>query len=240
MVSINLPLLGQQLVSTKLIKIIYKWIRNWLEPHLLQPNLYIKDSPIKMVMSATKQCLVLEKKKWQPNQGDQGGIEELSSINILPPKNGRKPSPIQATAYPWPNNKGNSPPQRHHPGPGFSGNAWPNGCRQHCKHILGGASWALTWNIMEPQHMLRTAKPMGSIWFHDSWGFFWRRHFSSQGLVAHWAVKTLRGTGVCTSRSQAPMVAPQQRFDVKTTTRVPSGYVKVAIENGHRNSGFSH
>lgn len=128
--------------------------------------------------------------KWQPNQGDQGGIEELSSINILPPKNGRKPSPIQATAYPWPNNKGNSPPQRHHPGPGFSGNAWPNGCRQHCKHIFGGASWALTWNIMEPQHMLRTAKNYG---FHDSWGFFSRRKNSQ--VRAWWPTGLSRHSG---------------------------------------------
>jgi hypothetical protein len=29
-------------------------------------------------------------------------------------------------------------------------------------------------------------------------------------------------------------------IDVQTQHVVPSGYVKIAIENGHRNSGFSH
>ena len=100
MVSINLPLLGQQLVSTKLIKIIYKWIRNCLEPHLLQPNLYIKDSPIKMVMSTTKQCLVLEKKNDNQTKGIKGESRNCLALTYCPQKNGRKPSPIQATAYP--------------------------------------------------------------------------------------------------------------------------------------------
>ena len=195
MVSINLPLLGQQLVSTKLIKIIYKWIRNCLEPHLLQPNLYIKDSPIKMVMSTTKQCLVLEKKNDNQTKGIKGESRNCLALTYCPQKNGRKPSPIQATAYPWPN-KGNSP-QRHHP---FEDS---RSCRSRFQrerltkwlqialqtYFLGGI---LSIN-MEHHGTPTYASHCQTYGFHDSWGFFWRRKNSQ--VRASWPTGLSRHSG---------------------------------------------
>ena len=42
------------------------------------------------------------------------------------------------------------------------------------------------------------------------------------------------------TRVTTPGVPAEKRWAPGAAQRLPSGYVKIAIENGHRNSGFSH
>jgi len=44
----------------------------------------------------------------------------------------------------------------------------------------------------------------------------------------------------CSARSWLRRVVGQLAFLGPEMRDLPSGYVKIAIENGHRNSGFSH
>ena len=39
---------------------------------------------------------------------------------------------------------------------------------------------------------------------------------------------------------RVPWATPVEFASAKSGTEVPSGYVKIAIENDHRHSGFSH
>ena len=42
------------------------------------------------------------------------------------------------------------------------------------------------------------------------------------------------------SPETSPQSSPQNLIKIRQNWDLPSGYVKIAIENGHRNSGFTH
>ena len=63
----------------------------------------------------------------------------------------------------------------------------------------------------------------------------WKHHlkWSNDVLVDRSPIKRCRDLHF--GESSIKVLGPK-----KNEKRIPSGYVKIAIENGHRNSGFSH
>ena len=59
-------------------------------------------------------------------------------------------------------------------------------------------------------------------------------------LYVHQRVLILKSIEKSSSRLSTGEVGPESKIPMEIRKRLPSGYVKIAIENGHRNSGFSH
>ena len=63
----------------------------------------------------------------------------------------------------------------------------------------------------------------------------------TQAAVFGWADKTpARQFGEELRAVGGPRWSPRNDEDMDVIDRLPSGYVKIAIENDHRNSGFTH